>query len=189
MRAIQQIDTRDFVTGDAQQMARLFEIRSSKIHGKGGFALQPIPKGTRLVEYTGEIITPGEADRRAERSRSERTYLFTINSRKLVDATRRGSRARFINHSCEPNCSSTVERGRVYIEAERDIEPGEELTYDYQLIIDDSNWRKSGAEYPCKCGKPKCKRTLLHVPKNKWAEARAMFAPSRNGNGSKPKVR
>jgi SET domain-containing protein len=169
-------------------MARLFEIRRSKIHGRGAFALTHIPKGTRLVEYTGEIITPGEADRRAERSRSERTYLFTINSRKLVDATHRGSRARYINHSCEPNCSSTVEKGRVWIDAERDIEPGEELTYDYQLIIDDSNWQKSGADYPCLCGKPKCRRTLLHVPKASWPKARAMFAPSRNGhkNGAKP---
>jgi len=170
-------------------MARLFEIRRSKIHGRGGFALQPIPKGTRLVEYTGEIITSAEADRRSERSRSERTYLFTINSRKLVDATRRGSRARFINHSCEPNCESTVERGRVYIEAARDIEPGEELTYDYQLTIDGSTWQKSGADYPCLCGKPLCRRTLLMVPTRSRARARAMFAPSRNGNGAKPSVR
>lgn len=172
-------------------MARLFEIRGSKIHGRGGFALQPIPKGTRLVEYTGEVISAAEADRRAERRRSERTYLFTINSRKLVDATHRGSRARFINHSCNPNCESTIERGRVYIDASRDIAPGEELTYDYQLVIDDSTWQESGAEYPCHCGAANCRRTLLTVPKRSWALARAMFAPARNGhrNGAAPSVR
>ena len=170
---------------------KLFEIRRSAIDGRGGFALRAIPKGTRIVEYTGDRITPSEADRRQERKRSERTYFFTVNSRVVIDASHRGSRARFINHSCEPNCASTVEKSRVYIEATRDIEPGEELSYDYRLVIDESNWRESGAEYPCLCGKPLCRHTLLYVPKASVAKARAMFSPNgKNGkNGARPAVR
>src|SRR5262245_39334710 len=125
----------------------LFEIRTSSIDRRGGFALRHIPKGTRIVEYTGDRITPREADLRQDRKRSERTYFFTVNSRVVIDASHRGSRARFINHSCEPNCASTVDKGRVYIESTRDIEPGEELTYDYRLVIDNTTWQQSGAEF------------------------------------------
>jgi len=180
---------------------RLFEIRRSSIDGRGAFALRRIPKGTRIVEYTGDRISPSEADRRQERKRSERTYFFTVNSRVVIDASHRGSRARFINHSCEPNCASTVEKGRVYIEAVRDIEPGEELSYDYRLVIDGSGWRESGAEFPCYCGTANCRHTLLYVPKRSLAEARRELGARRNGapaaaprtagarNGARPPVR
>ncbi len=93
--------------------------------GLGLFASEPIKKGARIIEYTGERITNTEADRRGGQ------YLFEISSRTTIDGKGRENIARYINHACDPNCESRIERGRVFIYAIKRIEPGEELTYDY----------------------------------------------------------
>jgi SET domain-containing protein len=140
-----------------------FEVRSSAIQGLGDFSTRRIRKGTRIIEYQGERITPKEANRRYDDDRSEhpRVLLFTVNKRSVIDAGVAGNDARYINHSCEPNCEAVTEAGHVYIEALRTISPGEELTYDYRLERPgayDSEWEQ---RYVCRCGAPTCRGTLL----------------------------
>ncbi len=140
-----------------------FEIRSSDIHGSGAFALRPIPKGTRLIEYTGKRITHEEADARYNDYEGERhhTFLFSVDEQTVIDANREGNDARFINHSCDPNCESVDEEGRIFIEAIRDIAAGEELFYDYAYERGGEEDPKDEKHYACRCGATTCRKTIL----------------------------
>jgi SET domain-containing protein len=142
---------------------RRFAVRHSPIHGRGVFALTHISKGTRLIEYTGERISHEEADRRhaAEHEYSPHTMLFTVNDHIVIDATRRGNSARWINHSCSPNCEVEDENDRIFIETRRAIRPGEELTYDYNLQLGEPHTAAAKRENPCFCGSRSCRGTLL----------------------------
>ena len=142
---------------------KYFVLRDSPIQGRGAFATRPIRRGTRIIEYTGEVISHDEADRRYDDGTMGRhhTFLFSVSRKKVIDAGVDGNDARFINHSCAPNCEAVDERSRIYIEAIRDIAPGEELTYDYAYERDgteDETWEKV---YVCKCGAPTCRGTIL----------------------------
>jgi SET domain-containing protein len=144
-----------------------FELRSSSIHGQGVFAVRSIHKGTRLIEYVGERISPEAADLRYDDDAMDipHTFLFTVDAHTVIDAAVGGNEALFINHSCNPNCEAVDDGGRIFIEAMRNIRPGEELTYDYHLERD-GRWRKEWAErYACRCGAPNCRGTLLVKPK------------------------
>jgi uncharacterized protein len=148
-------------------MTDLFELRSSPIHGQGVFALRRIRKGKRLIEYIGERITPEAADRRYDDDAMDNphTFLFTVDAQTIIDAAVGGNAARFINHSCDPNCEAVDDDGRIFIETIRNIRPGEELAYDYHLERD-GRWRKEWAvRYACRCGAPNCRGTLLVKPK------------------------
>src|SRR5512141_1128782 len=114
---------------------QLIEVKRSKIQGKGAFATARIRKGARIIEYTGEHITPAEADRRYNDDANDhpRVLLFSVDSRTVIDAAVGGNEAQYINHSCEPNCVAVTVKKHIYIEALRDIEAGEELLYDYNL--------------------------------------------------------
>lgn len=139
-----------------------FEVRGSEIHGYGAFARRAIPKGTRLVEYTGERITPAEADRRVNNQADDsHTVFFTLNKRTILDASVNGNEARFINHSCDPNCEALIERGHIYIEALCDIAVGQELTYDYQLEVDEPITKADRERFACRCGSAKCRGTMI----------------------------
>jgi SET domain-containing protein len=142
-----------------------FELRRSKIQGTGGFAIQDIPKGTRIIEYTGEKISNAEADRRAaedEKAKRHHTFLFVLNQKQCLDATYGGNESMYINHSCDPNAETFITRGRIWIDSMRAITAGEEITYDYQYDMD-----KSYADdqlfrvYGCRCGSPKCRGTIV----------------------------
>lgn len=155
------------------------EVRPSSIEGRGAFAIKRIPKGTRIIEYLGERISHAEANRRYGRdncdddvSEAGHVYLFTVSSRTIIDGEVRGNDARFINHSCKPNCEATVVRGRVYIEALRTIEEGEELYYDYQLDIGEEVTEEDKQRYACLCGSANCRGTMLDVPVTKKRTAR-----------------
>jgi hypothetical protein len=148
-----------------------FEIRASGIHGSGAFALRPIPKGTRLIEYIGEYITYAEADRRAtDADNDSHTFFFTLNRRTVIDAGVGGNEARFINHSCAPNCVAETQRGHIYIETLRDIAPGEELVYDYELEIDAPITRAQRERFACHCGSPNCRGTMLLLKRSHHAK-------------------
>jgi len=139
-----------------------FAVRGSAIHGRGVFALRMIRKGERLIEYTGERLSHAAADKRYEHMADDpHTFLFTVDDETVIDAARGGNSSRWINHSCAPNCESEVEEGRVYIEALRDIRPGEELAYDYQLYLEEPHTAKAKRENPCYCSSRHCRRTLL----------------------------
>ncbi|MCG3114872.1 MAG: SET domain-containing protein-lysine N-methyltransferase [Candidatus Manganitrophus sp. SA1] len=143
-----------------------FEIRSSQIQGSGAFALRPIPNGTRIIEYTGERITHAQADARYNDFEMERhhTYLFAVDEQTVIDATHEGNDARYINHSCDPNCESVVEEGRVFIDAIRDIAAGEELFFDYAYERDEEEDPDAEKRYACRCGTPHCRKTILAPP-------------------------
>lgn len=138
-------------------------MRRSPIQGRGVFALRPIRKGARVIEYIGERVSHREADRRhtSEDGWSPHTMLFIVDRKTVIDATRRGNSARWINHSCRPNCEAVDDGGRIYIEAIRDIRAGEELTYDYNLVLDEPHTPAAKKAHPCHCGEPRCRGTLL----------------------------
>ncbi len=142
-----------------------FEIRHSSIEGLGAFARRRIRKGDRITEYVGERISQDEADRRYEGGPAEhpRVLLFNVDEQTVIDAGVEGNDARFINHSCEPNCESVVRRKRVWILALREIQAGEELTYDYNLTGEGLALSEQKALYPCHCGSKACRGTLYKV--------------------------
>jgi SET domain-containing protein len=142
---------------------KYFAIRRSGVHGKGAFALKDIRKGTRLVEYVGENITPAESDRRYDdtKVKDHHTFLFSVDSRKVIDATYGGNESRFINHSCDPNCDAVIENRRVYIEANRTIRKGEELAYDYNYERTPRTTKADEKLYKCLCGSPSCRGTIV----------------------------
>jgi len=137
-------------------------IRSSDIHAAGCFALEPVKKGTRLLEYDGERITKDEGDLRYEGRPF--TYLFGIGKGDVVIDGH--GMAMFVNHCCEPNCETDEIGGRVYITAIRNIKAGEELTYDYWLYDGDD-------EAPCHCGSKKCRGSMYSPAELKKQKARA----------------
>jgi SET domain-containing protein len=141
----------------------LLEIRPSEMHGLGAFAIRPIAAGTRLIEYAGARITPAEAHERYpdEAGSSHHTYLFAIDDDIVIDASVDGNDARFINHSCDPNCDAVVEDGRIWIETIRDVGPGEELAYDYAFILPERHTPAAKRRYPCHCGSAICRGTIL----------------------------
>ena len=141
-----------------------FVVKSSKIQGKGAFAVRDIPAGTRLVEYVGQKISPEVAWERYDDDTMERhhTFLFTLDDDTIIDAGVRGNNARFINHSCEPNCTAVIEDGRIYVDALKDIPRGGELLYDYKLEREGRYQKAWDALYACKCGAPTCRGTMLN---------------------------
>ena len=142
---------------------RRVQVRRSGVHGKGVFALRPIRAGETIIEYVGERITSKEALRRHphDPAQPNHTFYFHIDDRHVIDANVGGNAARWINHACDTNCEADEQDGRVFIKALRDIAPGEELFYDYGLIIDERYTPKLKKEYECRCGSPKCRRTML----------------------------
>src|SRR5262245_55320196 len=149
--------------GPGAEGGGLFVLRPSPLHGRGAFAVVPIRKGTRIIEYLGERISHAEADARYDDAAMEHhhTLLLAVNRRWVIDAAVGGNQARFINHSCDPNCEIVVEAGRAFIDALRDIAPGEELTYDYAYEREPGDDEHAETRYACHCGAPGCRRTIL----------------------------
>jgi SET domain-containing protein len=143
-------------------------VRNSPVHGKGVFAARDIKEGARIIEYKGEIITAREADRRESLKPADdfHTFFFSLESGKIIDGGKKGNNARWINHSCEPNCEAREDDGRVFIYALRDIKEGEELNYDYGLILDQRHTPAIKKAYECRCGAKTCRHTLL-APKKR----------------------
>jgi uncharacterized protein len=141
----------------------LLEVRRSPVHGLGAFALRRIRKGTRIIEYLGERVSHAEADRRYESKATTdaHTFLFIVDSSTVIDAGVDGNEARFLNHSCNPNCESVIESRRVFIEAIRTIEPGEEMTYDYRIQREDDDPPGIEEVFFCRCGTSGCRGTML----------------------------
>lgn len=143
---------------------RRIQVRRSGVHGKGVFALQPIAAGQRVIEYTGEVISWPEAQRRHPHDPADphHTFFFHIDEQHVIDAKVGGNAARWINHACDPNCEAEeTPEGRIFIKALRDLQPGEELFYDYGLVIDERLTRTLKRQYACRCGSPDCRGTML----------------------------
>ena len=127
-------------------------VRQSAIHGTGVYAAQPIAKGRRIIEYTGEKISKEEGDRRAETN----NYILILDDNWDLDGIVDGNDSRFVNHSCSPNTDIVVDNERAWIVAIRDIEEGEELSFDYDFEKDDSPVK-------CRCGSPECRGYIVKV--------------------------
>lgn len=151
-------------------MARKIKVQRSGIHGRGVFAVADLPAGIKVIEYRGQRITHREADRRYDDTLDTgHTFLFTLNDRYIVDANREGNSARWINHSCDPNCEASIHvdangnerKDRVWIETLRPIKAGEELTYDYGIVLDVPHTKRLKAIWACRCGAKNCTGTML----------------------------
>jgi len=148
----------------APAQKKCYRVRHSAIHGRGVFAATPIAKGMQIIEYRGERTTWEIVCERPASDPDDpaHTFIFELSDGRVIDAGVRGSVARWINHSCAPNCKSFEDDdGRVFIEARRAIAPGEELTYDYRLSLDGRITRKIREEYACRCGTKRCRGSLL----------------------------
>lgn len=146
--------------------------KQSPIHGSGIFAKIKILKSTRIIEYVGEKITKAEADRRGpklvEYAKKHKqvgaVYIFVLNKKYDIDGHVEYNTAKYINHSCVPNCEVSIVRGHIWIIALRDIEKNEELFYNYGYDMDTYN------DHPCLCKAPHCPGFITaeeHWPKLK----------------------
>ena len=154
----------------ATPQRKRYSVRNSGIHGRGVFAAEPIRKGTVVIEYKGKRVSWDEAMARPDSVGTDaaHTFLFELDDGRVIDPRVRGNAARWINHSCDPNCATYEDRdGRVFIEAKRAIRAGEELSYDYQLSIDSPLSKRERAQYACHCGAGKCRGSLLARKKGK----------------------
>ena len=149
-------------------------VSNSAIHGRGVYARVAIPDGTRIIEYVGERITKAEALRREEQRLARlraggdgSVYIFILNKRHDLDGRHSNNVTRLINHSCSPNCRAETIRGHIWIIANRDIAPGEELSFDYGFPF--GEWRK----HPCRCGAPGCVGYIVNKAQ-RWRVARIL---------------
>ncbi len=175
------------MTKSSRRGEPMIRVRNSRIHGKGVFATRRIRKGTRIIEYVGERLTHEEADRRYEDHdvNDNHTFLFIVDRNTVIDAGVGGNASRFINHSCDGNCESVIEKGRVFIEAVRTIQPGEELGYDYEIGREPDDPPNVDEIFACRCGSPKCRGTMLWPPKRPPKRSRRKTAKRRVRQGSR----
>ena len=171
-------------------MTRRIAARRSPIHGNGVFALVDIPKGVELIEYRGKLLTMAQADRKyANTSDSGHTFLFTLNEKYVLDANSEGNIARWINHSCVPNCKAFIHenedgdprKDRVIIESLRALKPGEELTSDYGIVLEERLTPRLKAIWACRCGARDCTGTLLKPKRAPRAKKPVAKASARKG--------
>ncbi len=144
-------------------------VKNSRVHGRGVYAARRLKAGENIIEYKGERIPWKEADRRPPSNPDDpyHTFFFSLDDQKtVIDAGVGGNAARWINHSCDPNCETEeTDDGRVFIQAMRDIRPGEELNYDYSLTIEERLTPTLRKNYECRCGSKNCRGTMLGLSK------------------------
>jgi SET domain-containing protein len=141
-----------------QKRQAQIEVRDSNVHGRGVYAMELIPVGTRIIEYTGQRVS-WEAAPNDEND--PHTFNFGLENGEVINPEIGGNDARWINHSCNPNCEAVEEDDRIFIDAIRNIEAGEELFYDYALEIDEPITQESKKKFACHCRSPKCRGTML----------------------------
>ena len=162
----------------AKPLGPRIAVRSSGIHGRGVFARRPLREDETVCEYKGEIISEAEVARRYPENMQglNHTFIFGIAHDHNIDGGAKGNIARWINHSCEPNCDTYEKDKRMFIRAIRDIRPGEELSYDYCIEAGERITKAVKARWPCWCGAKKCRGTVLvptPTPKKKAKKKKA----------------
>jgi SET domain-containing protein len=177
------------MTRAARHRKPLFEVRHSRIHGYGVFALRRIRKGTMVIEYLGDRVSHTLANERYEHKdpKDGHTFLFTVDAKTVIDAGVDGNEARFINHGCDPNCQTVNTNKRIFIEALRTVQPGEELAYDYQIQRDDDDPADVDVIFACRCGAKSCRGSMLEAPKKKRKSSAKRTSSTKRTSGSKRK--
>jgi SET domain-containing protein len=142
---------------------KLVEVGKSGIHGKGVFVVRAIPKNTRIIEYSGERISWDKAQNLPpnDPKNPHHTFFFSLDDGMVINAGVNGNEARWINHSCAPNCETRDYRGRIYVYALRNLKKGEELFYDYRLEPADRRTKALEKLFRCDCGSAACRGTML----------------------------
>jgi len=140
------------------------KVRASGVHGRGVYAAAPIRKGSRIIEYTGRRLPWKEAMDLPPRHPSDpfHTFFFSLDNEDVIDAGKGGNAARWINHSCDPNCATEEEDDRIFVYALRTLRPGEELFYDYKIVPAERRTKKIEKQFACHCGSAKCRGTMLN---------------------------
>ncbi len=138
-------------------------VRRSGIHGTGVYAVHKIQRGARIIEYSGRVIPAREAKNLPPHDprNPNHTFYYLLDNGDVIDGGRGGNASRWINHSCDPNCTTVEEKNRIFIEAVRTIYPGEELFYDYSLEPGERRTKAVEKAYACFCGSPNCRGSLL----------------------------
>lgn len=164
---------------EASKRSRYAELKKSSIHNKGLFAKKFIPRRTKIIEYTGEKITKKEAEKRAEEQYEKgeqgiegHVYIFELNKKYDIDGNKPGNIAKYINHSCNPNCETEIIDNHIWVIALRNIYPGEELTYNYGYDVENFE------DHPCYCGSDKCVGYI--VEEKQWPKLRKKLAKKKN---------
>jgi SET domain-containing protein len=154
---------RNNIAAPARAGGRRIQVRRSGVHGKGVFCVTPLAKGETVIEYKGQVIGWPEALRRHphDPANPDHTFYFHVDDEHVIDGKVDGNSARWINHSCAPNCEAEEDEGRIFIVAKRRIKPGEELFFDYGLILDERQTAKVRKRYECRCGARSCRGTML----------------------------
>ena len=134
------------------------KVRKSGVHGRGVYATQCIPEGTRIIEYTGERVSEEAAPNDED---NPHTFNFGLENGEVINPEIGGNDARWINHCCDPNCQAIEEDNRIFIYAMCDIGAGEELFYDYAMEIDEPITEESKRNFACYCGASNCRGTML----------------------------
>ena len=149
------------------KLEQLIKVKQSEVHGKGVFAVTDIPKNTKIIEYTGERISWKVAEERHphDPQQPNHTFYFGLEDGSTIDAKYGGNEAMWINHSCKPNCEALEEdfgkTTRVFLYAKKNIKKGEELFYDYGLVVDEKMTKQLKKDYECRCGAKHCRGTML----------------------------
>lgn len=136
------------------------EVRQSGVHGRGVYSMELIPKGRRIIEYTGERVSWEAAP---DDENDPHTFNFGLENGEVINPEIGGNDARWINHSCDPNCEAVEEDDRVFIYALRNIHAGEELLYDYRMQIDEAVTDAAKKRFACHCGASNCRGTMLEL--------------------------
>jgi SET domain-containing protein len=139
-------------------------VRRSSVHGRGVFAARPLAAGERVLQYKGEITSWRNAVRRHRRAGvAGHTFLFGLSDGRVIDGSRSGNSARWLNHACTPNCETIEDEGRIFIHLLRPVVPGEELFIDYLLAIDGAGDEETRAQNACACASAGSRRSMLAV--------------------------
>jgi SET domain-containing protein len=137
-------------------------VRRSSVHGKGVFAMHALAAGERVLEYKGEITSWRNAVRRHQREGVEgHTFLFGLSDVRVIDGSRGGNSARWLNHACEPNCETIEDEGRIFVHTLRPIKAGEELFIEYLLTTYDPLEEDVRTQYACRCASAACRQSML----------------------------
>lgn len=156
-------------------MRKNYIVRASTIHGRGVFAARNLPPNYTLIQYRGRLLTHAQADASFnDNVDSGHTFLFTLNDHYVIDAGAGGNSARWINHSCDPNCQAAIlesphgnpARDRIVIQTIRPVQAGEELTYHYGIKLAVPHSKRLKRIWACHCGARNCTGTLLAHKRN-----------------------